>query len=233
MAETAYVRPFESMSPTPCRCGSSSGGSSPRPAPNLRCLPSYSYHAFITDRDGRHAGSGGRPSPPRRDRERHPRPEVRRGAQPSSLGTISRQRRLAGRPGHGPQFGPLDWAHRSGQTGGNHQNPAATLLRPGRTAHPQGPAPHPASAPGMALAKPIRQSPFQTARPATPYLTASDPSAALPNRQAVLRQVGPGVSPAASWLPISPATSAAGLQKSPSRGSPTPHPSKSIGIKSL
>ena len=35
---------------------------------------------------GRDPGTGGRPSPPRRDRECHPRPQVRRGAQPSPLG---------------------------------------------------------------------------------------------------------------------------------------------------
>ncbi len=41
----------------------------------------------------------GRPIMPRRDRERHPRPEVRRRASP--LGALRRQRRLAGRPGDG------------------------------------------------------------------------------------------------------------------------------------
>ena len=45
--------------------------------------------------------------------------------------------------------------------------------------------------PRLALGKPIRQRPGETARPATPFLTASDPSAALPNRLADLRQVGP------------------------------------------
>ena len=47
---------------------------------------------------GRHPGTGGRPSPPRRHRECHPRPQVRRGAGPSPLGAFSRQRRLAGSP---------------------------------------------------------------------------------------------------------------------------------------
>ena len=36
-------------------------------------------------------GTGGRPSAPRRDRERHPRPEVRRGVEPSPLGSLRRQ----------------------------------------------------------------------------------------------------------------------------------------------
>ena len=122
---------------------------------------------------GRHSGSRGRPSPPRRDRERHPRPrikcgagsEVRRGAQPPPLGTLPRQRRLDGRPkpapysirGDGPQSGPLDRPHRSGRATGNHQDPQTALLLPSRTAHPLRPSPHLASSPRLALGKPIRQ----------------------------------------------------------------------------
>ena len=52
---------------------------------------------------GGNPGTGGRPSAPRRDRERHPRPQVRRGAQPSPLRPLRRQRRLAGGAGDGPQ----------------------------------------------------------------------------------------------------------------------------------
>ena len=55
-------------------------------------------------------GTGGRPSPPRRDRECHPRPQVRRGVEPSPLGALRRQRCLAGRPGDRPQPGTLDGA---------------------------------------------------------------------------------------------------------------------------
>ena len=121
---------------------------------------------------GRHPGTGGRPSPPRRDRERHPRPEVQRGPQPPAIGPFPRQRRLAGHPGHGPQLGPLDRAPRPGRAGGDyHQDPPAALLLPGRTPHPQGPPPHPASPPGLALAKPVQQRPRSIARPATPFLT--------------------------------------------------------------
>ena len=40
---------------------------------------------------GGNPGTGGRPSPPRRDRERHPRPQVRRGVEPSPLGPLPRQ----------------------------------------------------------------------------------------------------------------------------------------------
>ena len=53
-------------------------------------------------RPGRgYPGAGGRPSPPRRGRECHPRPQVRRGTQSSPVRPFRRQRRLAGRPGAG------------------------------------------------------------------------------------------------------------------------------------
>ena len=152
----------------------------PTPGSQLALFTTYSYHAFITDRGWRHPVSGGRPSPPRRDRERHPRPEVRRGAQPPALGPLPGQRRLAGRPGHGPQLGALDHAHRLGRAGGNHQDPAATLLLPGRTSHPQVPPPHSAPSPGLALAKPIQQRAGETTRPATTLLIAQR---RLPARQ--------------------------------------------------
>ena len=46
-------------------------------------------------------GTGGRSSPPRRGRERHTRPQVRRRAEPHAVGAFRRQRRLAGGPGDG------------------------------------------------------------------------------------------------------------------------------------
>ena len=46
-------------------------------------------------------GAGGRPPPPRRGRERHPGPEVRRRAEPHAVRPLRRQRRLAGGPGDG------------------------------------------------------------------------------------------------------------------------------------
>ena len=128
---------------------------------------------------GRHPGSRGRPSPPRRGGECHPRPQVRRGPQSSPLGTLPRQRHLAAVQSlpraryrvmaHNP--GSLDNAHRPGRAGGNHQDPPTTLLRPGRTHHPQGAAPHPAPAPGLALAEPVQRRSRPIARPAAPLLT--------------------------------------------------------------
>ena len=73
----------------------------PTPGSQLALFARYSYHAFITDRDGETAGTGGRSSPPRRGRERHTRPQVRRRAEPHAVGALRRQRRLAGGPGDG------------------------------------------------------------------------------------------------------------------------------------
>ena len=74
----------------------------PTPGSQLALFATYSYHACITDQEGETLELEADPSPPCRDRECHPRPEVRRGSQPSPLGAFPRQRRLAGRPGHRP-----------------------------------------------------------------------------------------------------------------------------------
>ena len=112
------------------------------------------------------------PSPPRRDRECHPRPQARCGVEPSPLGPLRRQRRLAGGTGDGPQHRPLDSAHRSGSADRDHQDPPAAVLLPGRTDHPLGAPPHTASATALALESPFRSCPGPIARPATPCLTA-------------------------------------------------------------
>ena len=89
-------------SPTPRRCGSSSGGCTHArfPVGPLRHLPLSRLHHRP---GGGNPGIGGRPSAPRRDRERHPRPQVRRGVEPSPFGPLPRQRRLAGGAGDRPQ----------------------------------------------------------------------------------------------------------------------------------
>ena len=48
----------------------------------------------------------------------------------------------------------------------------ADALRTGRTAHPLGPSPYPASAPALALGNPVQSRPRSIASPATPSLTA-------------------------------------------------------------
>ena len=120
---------------------------------------------------GGNPGIGSRPSPPRRDRERDSRPQVRRGTEPSPLRPLRRQRSLAGRPSNGPQPGSLDNSHRSGRATGNYQDPPTTLLLYRRTAHPLGAPPHFASSKGLALGNPVQWRPGTVARPATPSLT--------------------------------------------------------------
>ena len=164
--------PPSRVSRTPRRCGSSSGGCSRPPywfpTGPLRHLQLSRLHHRPGRRD---PGTGGRPPPPRRDRECDTRPQVRRRVEPHAVRPLRRQRRLAGRPGDGPQPGPLDRAHRPGRADRDHQDPQATVLLPGRTAHPLGAPPHPASAPALALGNPVQSRPGPAARPATPSLT--------------------------------------------------------------
>ena len=166
----------------------------PTPGTQLALFASYSYHAFITDRQGdvleleaghrRHAEI----------EERDTRPQIRRRAEPSPLGPLRRQCSLAGRPGDGPQPGPLDRTHSSGRAGGNHQDPPQALLLPGRTHHPQGSAPQPASASGLALGNPVQRRHGPIADTATPFLTApwaTGPPAGQPDLPTESPQLGP------------------------------------------
>ena len=125
----------------------------PTPGSQLALFAKYSYHGFITDRDGELLE-------PEADHRRHAGIEnaIRDlkygvGLEPSPLGPLRRQRRLAGRPDDGPQPGPLDGADRSGRADSHHQDPPAAVLLPGRTAHPLGTPVDPASSGSLALAR--------------------------------------------------------------------------------
>ena len=93
VAETAYT-PFQSE-PGAAPVRLIVRRVKPAPGSQLALFATYSYHGFITDRDGetleleadhrRHA-----------DRERDTRPQVRRRAEPHAVGVLRRQRRLAG-----------------------------------------------------------------------------------------------------------------------------------------
>ena len=61
----------------------------PAPGSQLALFATYSYHGFVTDRDGETLKLEGRSSPSRRDRECDTRPQVRRGAEPSPLGRFA------------------------------------------------------------------------------------------------------------------------------------------------
>ena len=92
VAETTYT-PFQSepdAAPVRLIVSSPAGEANVRfPVGPLRRLQLSRLH----HRPGRgNPGTGGRPSPPRRDRECHSRPQVRRRAQPSPLRPLRRQR---------------------------------------------------------------------------------------------------------------------------------------------
>ena len=168
----------------------------PTPGSQLARFVNYSYHGFITDRDWatveleadhrRHAEIENAIRDLKYGAGLNHLPSGRFAANPEPA-----EGGLAGRPGYRPQPGTLDGAHRSGRAGGDHQDPATTLLLPRRTAHPQGAPPHFASAPALALGKPVQSRPGPTARPATSFLTpptGSDPSPRLLKRLADPRQ---------------------------------------------
>ena len=80
---TIYA-PFQTVNPRRTSAPHRPKGADPRPAPNWRSSRNYSYHGFITDREGDTLQLDSRPPPTRRGGERHPRPEVRRRTEPSA-----------------------------------------------------------------------------------------------------------------------------------------------------
>ena len=178
VAETTYV-PFQSE-PDAAPVRLIVRRVKPTPGSQLALFHNYSYHAFITDREGdtlaleadhrRHAEIENAIRDLKYGAGLNHLPSGRFAANPELA-----EGRLAGGPGAGPQPGPLDGPHRSGSAGGNHQDPPASHLLPGWTPHPQSAPPHPASAPALALAKPAQQCPGAIARPATTLLIAQQP----------------------------------------------------------
>ena len=150
----------------------------PTPGSQLALFVNYSYHGFITDRDGatleleadhrRHAEIENAIRDLKYGVGLNHLPSGRFAANPEPA-----EGGLAGRAGDRPQPGPLDGAHRSGRATGDHQDPQATLLLYGRTAHPFGAPPHFTSSPALALGSPVQSRPGTIARPATPNLTVA------------------------------------------------------------
>ena len=186
----------------------------PTPGSQLALLAEYSYHAFITDRDGDTLELEA-------DHRRHAEIEnairdlkygvglnhLPSGRFPANAAWLAVQTMA-----HPPLADPLDHAHRSGRAGGNHQDPPATLLLPGRAHHPQGTPAHLASPPGLALAKPVQQRPGPIAHTAASFLTPPSafdlstmtPHACPSSAQAGLLQ--------RSALKIAPSTATTGRQ---------------------
>ena len=148
----------------------------PTPGSQLALFATYSYHAFITDREGEtleleadhrcHAEIENAIRDLKYGVGLNHMPSGRFAANPELA-----EGRLAGGPGDGPQPGPLDSTHRSGRADSDHQDPPATLLRPGRAAHPLGTPVDPASAPALALGGAVQPRPDPAASDSTSYLT--------------------------------------------------------------
>ena len=210
----------------------------PTPGTQLALFVNYSYHGFITDRDGatleleadhrRYAEIENAIRDLKYGVGLNHLPSGRFAANPEPA-----EGGLAGGAGDGPQPGTLDGAHRSGPATGNHQDPQAALLRSGRTAHPLSAPTHPASAPGLALAEPVQQRSGETTRPPTPFLTAPDPSARLSTGLAVPRQAGTSVSTAAICPADLPLRNHLRSSTTSVRGAHSPHPAESLRIKAL
>ena len=236
VAETTYA-PFESK-PDAATVRLIVRRVKPTPGSQLALFANYSYHAFITDQDGdtlyleadhrRHAEIENAIRDLKYGVGLNHLPAGRFPANPEPA-----EGGLAGRPGDRPQPGTLDNARRPGRATGNHQDPQAALLRSGRTAHPLGPASHPASAPGLALGKPVQSRPGETARPPAPSLTAPDPSARLSTGLAVPRQAGTSVSTAAICPADLPLRNHLRSSTTSVRGAHSPHPAESLRIKAL
>ena len=146
----------------------------PTPGSQLALFATYSYHGFITDRDGETLELEA-------DHRRHAEIEnairdlkygVRRRSEPHAVRPLRRQRHLAGGTGDGAQPGPLDSPHRPGSADRDHQDAQTTSLRPGRTGHPLGTPIDPASSPALALGGAVQPRPGPTASHSTPSLTA-------------------------------------------------------------
>ena len=236
VAETTYV-PFESK-PDAATVRLIVRRVKPTPGSQLALFANYSYHAFITDRDGdtlyleadhrRHAKIENAIRDLKYGVGLNHLPAGRFPANPEPA-----EGGLAGGAGDGPQPGTLDGAHRSGRATGNHQDPPTTLLLPGRTAHPLSAPTHPAPATTLALGKPVQQRSGETARPPTPFLTAPDPSARLSTGLAVPRQAGTSVSTAAICPADLPLRNHLRSSTTSVRGAHSPHPTESLRIKAL
>ena len=127
----------------------------PTPGSQLALFATYSYHGFITDREGetleleadhrRHAEIENAIRDLKYGVGLNHLPSGRFPANPEHA-----EGGLAGGAGDRPQPGTLDGAHRSGRADRDHQDPATPLLFHGRKAHPLGAPPHFASAPALA-----------------------------------------------------------------------------------
>ena len=203
VAETAYT-PFQSE-PDAVPVRLIVRRVKPAPGSQLALFATYSYHGFITDRDGetleleadhrRHAEIENAIRDLKYGVGLNHMPSGRFAANGAWLAVQVMAHNLArwtARIGLGEQIVTTKTLRR---------HPPAAVLRSGGTAHPLGAPPHPASATALALGNPVQPRPGPAAHPATPSLTAPsvpEPPNGQPNVPANSRQPGPRGSFAAS-----------------------------------
>ena len=120
----------------------------PTPGSQLALFARYSYHAFITDRDGETLELEA-------DHRRHA--EVENAIRDLKYGVGLNHMPSARFAANG-----ADW---SGRADRDHQDPQAAGLRSGGTDHPLGAPPHFASPPGAGLGKPSSVAPWPGCKP--------------------------------------------------------------------
>ena len=128
----------------------------PTPGSQLALFARYSYHAFITDRDGETLELEA-------DHRRHA--EVENAIRDLKYGVGLNHMPSARFAANG-----ADW---SGRADPDHQDPQATGLCLGRTDHPLGTPIDPASSPALALGGAVQPRPGPAASHSVPGLTAS------------------------------------------------------------
>ena len=143
----------------------------PAPGSQLALFATYSYHGFITDRDGETLELEA-------DHRRHAEIEnairdLKYGVGLNHLpsGRFAANGAWLAVQGDGAQPGPLDSPHRPGSADRDHQDPQTTGLCLGRTDHPLGTPIDPASSPALALGGAVQPRPGPTASHSTPSLT--------------------------------------------------------------
>ena len=144
----------------------------PTPGSQLALFANYSYHAFITDRDGETLALEA-------DHRRHA--EIENAIRDLKYG-VGLNHLPSGRfPANGAWLAVQVIAHNlarwTARIGLGEQLVTTKTLRRrffslAGTAHPLGAPPHPASAPGLALGEPVQSRPGTIPRAASPVLTA-------------------------------------------------------------
>ena len=132
----------------------------PAPGSQLALFATYSYHGFITDRDGETLELEA-------DHRRHA--EVENAIRDLKYGVGLNHMPSARFAANGAW---LDSPHRPGSADRDHQDPQTTGLCLGRTDHPLGTPIDPASSPALALGGAVQPRPGPTATHSTPSLTA-------------------------------------------------------------